>query len=217
MISALIFDFDGTILDTESPDYLSWQATYADYGAELPMSVWQDHIGTDGVFNPFDYLEQQVGRPLDRDKVYRDRKARDNALIAQLTVLPGVLDVIAEAKRFGLKLAIASSSRHSWVDYHLARLGLMFEFELVRCRDDVGDKAKPDPAVYQAVLDFWKIEGEHAIALEDSPHGVSAAVNAGIYTIAIPNQMTQHLPFDHAHKTIPSLTALNLTDHVGKK
>ena len=212
MISTLIFDFDGTILNTEAPDYISWQTTYADYGAELPLSLWQKHIGMDGKsFDPYAYLEAQVGRPLDREKVFRERNARDKALIADLKILPGVLDVIAQAKKLGLKLAIASSSRHSWVDSHLGRLGLLFEFEVVRCRDDVGDKAKPHPDVYQAVLDFWKITGAEAVALEDSPNGALGAKNAGIYTIAIPNTMTKNLPFPHANKIIPSLTHLNLS------
>ncbi|MFQ5419416.1 MAG: hypothetical protein ACE5EY_03530, partial [Anaerolineae bacterium] len=97
MIKAVIFDFDGLILDTETPDYRSWQAIYAEFGLELPLAVWQDNIGSVDLFNPYLYLEAQLGRPVDRTAVYARRKLIDNELIAAQTVLPGVVDSLREA------------------------------------------------------------------------------------------------------------------------
>jgi len=205
MTRALIFDFDGLILDTESSDYHSWRDTYLDYGVELPLPLWQSAIGTVDLFNPYEYLEAQVGRPLDRADLHRRRKERDNALLAQLEVLPGVLALIAGARERGMKLAVASSADHKWVDFHLQRLGLWSEFDSVNCRDDVDNRPKPDPAVYRLALQRLGLAADEAVALEDSPNGVAAARGAGIFTVAVPNQMTRSLDFRQANMVVGSL------------
>lgn len=74
-LRALIFDFDGLILDTEAPEYQSWQEIYQEHGCELPLSLWATCIGTTpGAFNAYDYLEAQAGRPIDRHAI-RARRA----------------------------------------------------------------------------------------------------------------------------------------------
>jgi HAD superfamily hydrolase (TIGR01509 family) len=210
MIKALIFDFDGLIFDSETPDYISWQETYAAYGVELPLDVWHLHIGA-VTFNPYLYLEELVGRPLDRDAVWARRKARDNELLAAQTILPGVDNVLAEARRLGLKIGLASSSDHSWVDNHLQRLGLFDQFEVICCRDDVGGIGKPDPAVYRAAAAALEIAPYQGLALEDSPNGVAAAKGAGLWCTAVPNQMTRDLNFDHADYRLHALDQMPLS------
>jgi putative hydrolase of the HAD superfamily len=66
MIKALIFDFDGLILDTEVPEYQSWVELYQAYSSALPLEKWLESIGTTDAFNPYEYLEQQLGRTIDR-------------------------------------------------------------------------------------------------------------------------------------------------------
>ena len=75
---AVIFDFDGTIVDTETPEYEAWRSVFEDHGCELPVSVWADCIGTaDSGFDPFLYLLEQAGRPLDRDTIQAQRRQRN--------------------------------------------------------------------------------------------------------------------------------------------
>ena len=210
MIQALIFDFDGLIFDSETPDFISWQETYADFGVELSRDVWNQHIGTI-TFNPYLHLDELVGRPLDRQAVWAKRKARDNELLAAQTILPGVEAYLAEARQLGLKIGLASSSNHSWVDAHLQRLGLFEQFEVIFCSDDVGDVGKPDPAVYLAAIAALQIEPNQGLALEDSPNGVTAAKGAGLWCTAVPNQMTRDLNLDHADYRLNSLTDMPLT------
>lgn len=212
MIRALIFDFDGLILDTEMVDYLSWREMYAAHGVELPLGAWQESIGTIGRFDPYAELERLLGRPIEREQVRAARRQRDDELLASLEVMPGVLDALAQARRHGLRTAVASSSDHAWVDPHLRRLGLWEAFEVVRCRDDVGDRPKPDPAVYQAVLDHLGVAPDATVAFEDSPHGVAAARAAGIYAIAVPNEMTRPLDFSAAHHQLASLADLSFPE-----
>ena len=211
MIEAIVFDFDGLILDTETPDYESWRQTYADYGVELPLAAWRRNIGSSDLFNPYLYLEEQLGRPLDRQAVHDRRKQRDNELLAAQTILPGVEAVLAEARRLGLKIGLASSSDHGWVDGFLDRLGLVDWFEAVCCSDDVNGRAKPDPAVYVAAVQALNVDADRALALEDSPNGVAAAKAAGLYCIAVPNRMTDGLNFDQADLRLDSLAQAPLS------
>ena len=209
MIEAIIFDFDGLILDSETPDYQSWQEMYAEFGVTLPLAVWHTHIGSTN-FNPYLYLEKALGQPVNREDVHDRRKQRDNELMAAQTILPGVGSVLAEAQRLGLKIGLASSSDHDWVDGHLARLGLMDWFDAVRCSDDVDGRSKPDPAVYLAAVDALQVKANRALALEDSPNGVQAAKEAGLFCAVVPNQMTRDLNFDRADIRLASLAGMPL-------
>lgn len=210
MIQALIFDFDGLILDTEKADYLSWKETFEFYGVELPLPLWQSYIGTIG-FDLYALLEELAGRPLDRQAVRRLRKARDQEIISQEKILPGVEQYLAQARALNLKIGLASSSRHAWADFHLQRLGLFDLFDAVCCRDDVDNKAKPDPAVYQFALAQLGVAATAALALEDSPNGVAAAKEAGLWVTAVPNLMTKPLDLSQADFLLNSLADMPLT------
>lgn len=210
MLDALIFDFDGLIVDSETSDYRSWQETFALFGAELPLSVWVEYIGTADTFDPYAYLQAQLDAPIDRTAVRRERRQRDDAFMAQQGVMPGVEVYLQDAKSAGVRLAIASSSPHAWVDAQLARLGLTEWFEVVCCSDDVDGRGKPDPAVYLAAVEGLGVKGGRVLALEDSPHGVAAAKAAGLRCTAVPNAMTRFLNFDHADYRLDSLADLSL-------
>ena len=210
MIQAVIFDFDGLILDTEISDYLSWKAVYESFGCELPLLIWQDNIGSTDFFNPYTYLEGLLGRPIDRTAVHDQRKKLDLEMLDQLGILPGVESYLHEARQMELKVGIASSSPHSWVDGYLEKFDLTHRFDVVRCRDDVGDVGKPNPAVYLSAVAALGVAANQAVALEDSPNGALAAKRAGLYCVAIPNQMTQGLTFGEVDYRLNSLTDMSL-------
>ena len=210
MINALIFDFDGLIFDSETADFISWQETFEFYGADLPFDTWAAQIGSANHFNPYEFLEKQLGNQVDRKEVHARRKKRDNELLAQQGVMPGVEAYLAEAKAQGLHIGLASSSPHRWVDPLLEKLGLIHWFETVRCRDDVGDKPKPEPDVYIAAMAALGVQPNESLALEDSPNGILAAKRAGMWVTAVPNQITRTLNFDQADAVLSSLTDVSL-------
>jgi HAD superfamily hydrolase (TIGR01509 family) len=210
MIQALIFDFDGLILDTEVPDFASWQEVYDTFGCSLPFDDWAACIGThSGAFDVYSCLERQLGREIDREAVRAQRRLRYREMVAAQAVLPGVEAYLADAARLGLKLAVASSSDRAWVTGHLTRLGLMERFQCVRCAEDVR-QIKPDPELYRAALAALGLEPHQAVALEDSPNGVLAAKRAGLFCVAVPNALTRRLALEHADLQVSSLAELPL-------
>jgi HAD superfamily hydrolase (TIGR01509 family) len=131
--------------------------------------------------------------------------------------LPGVLDLIHAAKAHGLKLAIASSSHHAWVDNHAKRLGIFHYFDKVICADDVGvGRTKPNPDLFLLALDQLKVQKEAAIVFEDSPNGVKAANRAGIFVVAVPNSVTSMLSLNGANLILNSLLELSLSELLDK-
>jgi len=114
---------------------------------------------------------------------------------------PGIRELIRLVKAAGLPLAIASSSRHEWVDGHLTRLGLFQEFDAICCADDVA-RAKPAPDLYLLALHQLGVRAGEALVLEDSPAGVTAAKAAGLTVFAYPNPLTSFLSLDHADARI---------------
>jgi len=212
MIQAVVFDFDGLILDTEYPEYLSWQEIYQAHGADLPLSAWERSIGSMdlNLFDPYAYLEAQLGRPVDRVEIRARRRPRFAELVAAQSVLPGVEDYLTGARRLGLKVGLASSSSRAWVTGHLARFGLNGNtFDCLCCGDEV-KRTKPDPELYLAVLGGLAVRGDQAVALEDSPNGVAAAKAAGLYCVAVPNMLTRWLTFDQADLRLNSLADMPL-------
>jgi HAD superfamily hydrolase (TIGR01509 family) len=217
MIRAVVFDFDGLILDTEVPEFQTWQEIYQAHGCELALEVWAMGLGTSAdAFDPCAHLEAQLGKLLDREVIIQQRCQRYHELLGATSALPGVREYIAEAKRLGLRLGVASSSSREWVVGHLTELGLSAYFDCIKCRDDVA-RVKPDPALYQAVVETLALQPHQAIALEDSPNGITAAKRAGLFCVAVPNPLTRQLSLAHADLLVSSLADLplpQLLEHV---
>jgi HAD superfamily hydrolase (TIGR01509 family) len=218
-IKALIFDFDGLILDTETPEYEVWQNIYREHGFELPHEEWGKIIGGYGLsaFDAAEHLALLLEGRLDSVSL-RDRHRSESAALYLLQpILPGVMDYLHQSKRLGLRLAIASSSEHAWVDTHARRLGILDNFDHIICADDVGvGRTKPNPDLFLLALKRLKVRANEAIVFEDSPNGVKAARSAGIFVVAVPNAVTALLPLENANLTLRSLADLSLSDLLDK-
>jgi len=212
-VKALIFDFDGLILDTETPEVEVWGAIYSEHGFELPFDLWAQTIGGYGVsnFNPSEYLVQLSGNTLDVEsarKVYQEESAKQ---ILSKPVRDGVVDYLTDARRLNLRLAVASSSTHAWVDTHLARLRLIPFFDKIICSEDVPPgRTKPNPDLFLKALDQLHVRAHEAIIFEDSPNGVKAAQRAGIFVVAVPNPLTLRLPIEGENLRLKSMADLPL-------
>ncbi len=210
MIEALIFDFDGTLVDTETPEFDAWQRVFREHGVELDLNDWVRGVGAIGAFSPVDHLAEKLGDDVDRDRA--KARARDYCMSIIDTLAPrdGVMELLDGAVSRGLRLAVASSSTHNWVDAQLRRVGLTERFAAVICRDDVGGRAKPQPDVYLAALRALEVPAHAAIAFEDSLNGLLAAKAAQLFTVITHHAVTQHLPFAHADVVAASASHVQL-------
>ncbi len=214
-INSLIFDFDGLILDTETAEIDAWKAIYAERGFAFPMARWAPNVGVWGaaLFDPAQYLHELTNDSLDVSAVRTRHHDESAELILRQPILDGVQDYLTEAHRQQLRLAVASSSPHYWVDKHLSRLGLTHHFEKIVCGDDVPPgRTKPHPDIYLKALSGLRIRADEAIAFEDSPNGVKAARAAGLFVVAVPNPTTSLLNLDGADLTVNSLASVSLED-----
>ena len=206
MIKALIFDFDGIIIDSESPELQVWQEVFAEQGRELGFDLWADLVGRPpNHFDLYSYFHQNINPAVDIDALRLTRRARVMALTEAQPVLPGVHDYLRGAAAMALKIGIASSSSGAHVRGHLARLKLLDYFHSTRCFEDT-ETHKPEPGPYRAVLDDLGVAANEAVAFEDSPNGVTAAQAAGIFCVAVPNPVTCRLPLAHADHRMESLS-----------
>ncbi|HEY6960070.1 MAG TPA: HAD family hydrolase [Candidatus Limnocylindria bacterium] len=211
MIRALVFDFDGLILETEVPALESWAEIYREHGHEIPMDEWHALLGSARGFDPGEHLAALVGEGFDVTAARARRTSRRDELIAALDVMAGVREYVADARRMGLRLGVASSSTRGWVMGHLERLGIHEHWDVVKCREDV-PRTKPAPDLYLATLDALSVPGDAAIAFEDSPNGIASAKAAGMWCVAVPNVLTQGLDLTQADVRLASLADVGLEE-----
>jgi len=197
-IRALLFDFDGLILDTELASRAGWELLYREHGHELPADLWATLVGTHGGWDPMAHLESLVGGPLEREALNERRYAHEIALIEAEELRPGIAEYFAAARRHGLKRAIVSSSSRRWVDMHLERLEEVLGWDAICTADRDPARAKPSPTLYLEALERLDVAADEAVAFEDSPNGVRAAKAAGVYCVAVPNEVTRELGLEEA-------------------
>jgi len=216
VIRALVFDFDGLILETETPAYQAWAEVYREFGHELPKELWFEYIGREGGwFDPLAYLEGLVGPRDDRDAIQKRRDARKTELVMAVAESAGLRSVLADARARGLRLGVCSSSTPKWVLGHLDRLGLRPFFDHIQCRDRPELRAKPEPDLYLAACAGLGVRPDEAIAFEDSRNGMLAAQAAGMRCVVVPNELTVAMDLtgaDHRFESLASVTLQVLLD-----
>ena len=209
-IRAVIFDFDGLIMDTETATYEAWRAIYKEHGQTLTMETWSQCVGSDfGPYDPMRELEEMVGRKLNWEPIHQERRDRVMAILSEYDALPGVRSLLTDAASLGLPCAVASSSPRWWVEHWLNHLSLRDAFQNVTTLDDTG-KVKPDPSLFLHASAKVEMHPHDVVVLEDSLNGLRAAHAAEMRCIVVPGPVTQHLDFSGAWKQLSSLEEVGL-------
>ena len=209
MLRAVIFDFDGTIIDTETPWYHAWQEIYQRYQVDLPLALWSQNIGTDDSFDPIAHLESLIGFPLNRETITALHWRRTQELIALQPLRAGVWSLVKRARQAGLMLGMASSSHLAYLMPYLERFSLSGYFDVLCTADDV-ERVKPDPALYTLALERLEVGPQEAVAIEDSLNGSLAARRAGLPCLVVPNDMTAHFAFPEDAVQLASLETVDV-------
>lgn len=191
-LKAIIFDFDGTIFDTETTEFRHWQELYRQHGRELSLADWQRGVGTWDAFDPWAGLPQPV-----QDNREQVRDELHTALLSELAeqdLRSGVRETLQQVRAAGLRLGLATSSDRDWVTRWLAQHDLLELFETVATRYDVA-RVKPDPELYLLAARGLGVHPAECLAVEDSFNGATAAVAAGMRVVVVPNEVTRTQPF----------------------
>jgi HAD superfamily hydrolase (TIGR01509 family) len=206
MIRALLFDFDGLILDTETPLIDAYAEVHAAHGVAFDRTAFLRSVGhADYAFDPWHGFSPHA----DRSALELERRSRKDDLMLRQPILPGVTSLLETARATGLRVGLASNSHHAWVDTHLQRLGLFAHFDFIACREDA-PSPKPEPDLYKLVLNRFGLRGHEGVAFEDSHTGSLAAKRSNLWAVAAPNESTAHHDFSHVDWLVASLTEVSL-------
>jgi HAD superfamily hydrolase (TIGR01509 family) len=213
-IEAVVFDFDGVIIDSEVTNFQAWSETFARFGTELTTREYVDSMGGRHL-NIYGLLTRKADTSVpDETSLRAVKRARHLELLAATDVLPGVADWIAEARLRKMGVAIASSGDPSWVEDNLARVGLGDSFDCICCCD--GElPPKPAPDLFLRACERLGVPPSAALAVEDSPTGLLAAQMAGMRTVAVIHRLTLDVDLV-ADVVVQSLRELSLGDVVAR-
>ena len=205
---ALLFDFDGLIVDTEWPIYQAWLQTFQDYSHPLPLEVFNQCIGTDfETWSPKTHLENLTGASIDWPSLDDIRQASIEKNLEGAQAMTGIPMAVKWGKESGFSMGVVSSSSHRWVDGWLRKIGLLDYFDLTVCRDDA-PRIKPAPDLYLEAAQRLGVDPASCLVIEDSVNGIKAAKAAGMANVAIPNRVTSCCDFSLADHVITSAQEL---------
>lgn len=203
--SAVLFDFDGVLVDTEWAIYQSWKRVFEGHGQHLPLEIYTHCIGSDfATWSPKTHLEELTGGSFDWHDL--DARRQEEIMRDQTHEGPmyGANDLL---KHLGVKpvpCAVVSSSSHHWVDGWLEKLGLAPHFQTTVCRGDA-PRIKPAPDLFLEAAKRLEAPPAECLVIEDSLNGVLSAKAAGMSAWAIPNRVTAGLDFSPADRVFRSL------------
>lgn len=211
MIKGIIFDFDGLIFDTETPQFHILRDMFSEKGLNLPIERWQQEIGTQSGFSVFKYMENLLDGELGESELKKEFRDRYHSILESQNARDGVGAYLQSAKEMNLKIGLATSSTYNWVSGYLKRLGFFDYFECIRTSDDV-EKVKPDPSLYLQASQCLGLAPEECLVFEDSANGALAAKRAGVNCVIVPNEVTESMDFCDVEYRMKSMADQPLKD-----
>lgn len=205
MLKALVFDFDGVIVDTESQwydIYKNWLKQ--DFGYDLQLVDYLVCVGASSK-QLFYFLEQEIGKKLNI-KDYEDELMKQ--FIEQSSNLPpmqGVIKLIEEAVQKGLKIAIATSATRRKPEFHLQRLNILKYFDVLSTAE-LSEHIKPAPDIFIKAAQMLNVTNDECLVIEDSKNGLLGAMRADMKCLIVPNKITKNSDFQGCYKMVDSLS-----------
>jgi HAD superfamily hydrolase (TIGR01509 family) len=209
---AVLFDFDGTLWDSETAVFGVVREVYAEHGHELTLPTWSAAIGTLGGFDPYAELSRLHDDVLDVEDLRASTERRIRAAARRVPLRPGVAAFLRQLDDAGVRRALVSSDRSEWLVTHLERLGWPDGWSAMVCADGDATRAKPNPHLYLAALELLGTPAHETFAVEDSPNGIRAAKAAGIRCLCVPNEATAGLDLSEADLVVTTFEGLTLED-----
>lgn len=207
-ICAVLFDFDGVLVDTEWAIYQAWFRTFHNHGHDLALDVYTRCIGSDfETWSPKTHLEELTGHSFDWHDLDARRQKEIHQDLSNEGAMPGAIPLLEQLTQAGIRRAVVSSSSHHWVDGWLEKLDSAAHFETIVCRGDAA-RIKPAPDLYQEAARRLGLFPHECLVIEDALNGVKSAKAAGMPVWIVPNRVTSGLDFSAADRVFSSLTEI---------
>ena len=211
IFSAILYDFDGTIVDTETPIFEIWREIFRERGLTLELDAWALTLGTHGTFDPVTHLEELSGEQVEREPLIEKIRPLVRRRCSEQPLRLGIPEILVEARALRLKTAVASSSAGEWIARWIEHYRIADAFDRVVSREHV-ERYKPEPDIFLEAAGQLGVAPEKCLVIEDTPNGVLAARRAGMFCVAVPNELTRRLEFPPSDLTFPSLAGRTLAE-----
>lgn len=216
-LQAVIFDFDGLLLDSEWAAYGAWSAIYESYGQHLKLEKWVLCVGSGyHMFDPVFELETLTGLSFNRQELIATKDSLKSEACARLPLMDGAFELLKHLDEANVKIGLASSSSRSSIEKHLKRLQIDTFFDASVTGDEVL-RIKPHPDLFLKCAQLLLVQPFQCLVFEDSLNGVRSAKEAGMHCIAVPNRVTKFLDFSLADQRIESLRNFQLSTFLNGK
>ena len=200
---AIIFDLDGTLIDTETADYTACKLLFQEFGATLTLEYWAARIVgiVDGYDELFDELIQWSHNGITKADLWQRINQLWDLTLQDLTLMPGIENLLPKLHTTGYPLAIATASDRAWADRWLTHFGLGSYFQAIATGDNIVNN-KPAPDIYLFAAAQLGVQPKACLVFEDSQAGTRSAKAAGMTVVAVPSPITQSLDFSQADEII---------------
>ena len=183
MLTAILFDLDGTIVNTDPIHYQVWREILLDHNVEIDEKIFKSRFT--GRLNP-EIIQDMLPNlsPVEGERLTEEKEVRFREKAHELKPMEGFSHLIALTQKYGIKRALVTNAPTKNALFMLKVLGLEETFDTVVIAEQEA-AAKPDPTPYKVALERLGVDPKQAIAFEDSPSGINSAVGAGIPTIGV--------------------------------
>ncbi|HEX6292652.1 MAG TPA: HAD family phosphatase [Herpetosiphonaceae bacterium] len=209
MIAAVLFDLDGLLADSEPLQKRAWHRFVERYDRVLEPELIDRMFGL-RLLDSAALVRQELSLPLSVEQVMAERDALFlDSLPGVLQPMPQASATVAAMHRLGLRTALATSGHQRYVTIALRELGLEHAFDAIVTGDTV-TRGKPAPDIFLRAAELLDVSPAQCVVVEDAPHGIAAARAAGMFAVAVPNELTRDLDFGAAQMLCQSLGAFRV-------
>lgn len=219
-VKAILFDCDGTLVDSEYAHYLGWKQALNDLGRDLLLEDYYQYVGKSLKTNAH-LIAERLG--IRADALLRLKEAHYHNLYR--TGVPPISETVrflhslaTHKESLGLKLGVCSAAKREEVLFHIKCLEIEPLLDVILSgQDDLGDYSdpegvnKPKPYIYLHAMKLLEVLPAQTVVIEDSAIGALAGVSAGCFTIAVPNPYTQNHDFSHTHWQLDSFEQITIS------
>jgi HAD superfamily hydrolase (TIGR01509 family) len=224
-IKAVLFDCDGTLVDSEYAHYTAWRKALNDLGGDLALEEYYQYVGKSAETNAKLLAERVEIDSEDLLKIkrgyYRDLcKTGLSPIVGTVEFLKGLA---SEKEKLGIKIGVCSAAVKEEIVSHLKHLKIDHLFDIVLSgQEDLSEYSdpegvnKPKPYIYLHAMKMLGVRPEETVVIEDSAPGALAAASAGCFTIAVPNEYTRHHDFSHTNWQLESFANVGIDEFFGR-